>query len=154
MLPRIAEWYDVVLGCIKLGAVPTAGRHPATARDIAYRLEKAGAAVAITDPEGTGKVDEAATHLGMDLTRICVDGSAGSATVTGALAPGWASWTGGLEAASEAPPDAEPTHSDDPVLVYFTSGTVAYATIGYPRGCTMPLTWANARRAVAPVDAP
>jgi len=73
-----------------------------------------------------------------------VDRSAGSATVTGALAPGWASWTGGLEAASEAPPDAEPTRSDDPMLVYFTSGTVAYASVGFCSVRNLLPTWANA----------
>src|SRR6266487_3634798 len=41
MLPRIPEWYDVVLGCIKLGAVPVPGTTLLTARDIAYRLERA-----------------------------------------------------------------------------------------------------------------
>jgi len=140
MLPRIAEWYDVVLGCNKLGAVPLPGATLLTARGIAYRLEKAGAAVAVTDPEGARKVDEAATRLGVDLTRICVDRSAGSAAAAGALTPGWASWDGGLEAASEAPPDAEPTRTDDPMLVYFTSGTVAHATVGFcaPAPCSLP----------------
>ena len=123
MLPRIPDWYDVVLGCIKLGAVPMPGTTLLTARDIAYRLERATARVAVTDPEGAAKVDQAAALLGVDLTRIAV-GSTGDGTA--GAAPGWAFWEAGLEAASEAPPDAEPTRSDDPMLVYFTSGTVAY----------------------------
>src|SRR6266511_2095780 len=49
MLPRIPEWYDVVLGCVKLGAVPIPGTTLLTERDIAYRLERAGATVAATD---------------------------------------------------------------------------------------------------------
>jgi acetyl-CoA synthetase len=35
MLPRIPDWYDVVLGCIKLGAVPMPGTTLLTPRDIA-----------------------------------------------------------------------------------------------------------------------
>src|SRR6266511_2111726 len=91
MLPRIPEWYDVVLGCVKLGAVPIPGTTLLTERDVAYRL-------------------------GVSLERLCV----------GEPAPaGWASWADGLAEASERPPNVEPTRADDPLLIYFTSGTVA-----------------------------
>ncbi len=121
MLPRVAEWYDVALGCIKLGAVPMPGTTLLTDRDIAYRLERAGARVAVTDPEGSDKVDVAAKRVGVDLTRVLVRSrDAGSGSID------WASWKEGLEASSDQPPEAEPTRSDDPMLVYFTSGTVAY----------------------------
>jgi acyl-coenzyme A synthetase/AMP-(fatty) acid ligase len=43
---------------------------------------------------------------------------------------GWLSWADGLAEAGEGPPDAELTRADDPMLLYFTSGTVAYATVG------------------------
>ncbi|HZC99296.1 MAG TPA: AMP-binding protein [Actinomycetes bacterium] len=123
MLPRIADWYDVILGCIKLGAVPMPGTTLLTARDIAYRLERAGATVAITDAPGAAKVDVAAEPLGLEpLERLWVgDPRAGEEVPSG-----WTSWNRGLEAASERPPDAEPTRSHDPLLIYFTSGTVAY----------------------------
>ncbi|HYY81751.1 MAG TPA: AMP-binding protein, partial [Actinomycetes bacterium] len=49
MLPRIADWYDVVLGCIKLGAVPMPGTTLLTPRDIAYRITRSDAAVAVVD---------------------------------------------------------------------------------------------------------
>ncbi|HEX8861175.1 MAG TPA: AMP-binding protein [Actinomycetes bacterium] len=120
MLPRIHEWYDVVLGCIKLGAVPMPGTTLLTDRDIAYRMEHARSRVAVTDPEGVAKVDRAAERMGVELTRACV-GADGAG-----LGDGWASWEEGLTAASEQPPEVEPTRSDDPMLVYFTSGTVAY----------------------------
>jgi AMP-binding enzyme len=126
MLPRIPEWYDVVLGCIKLGAVPMPGTTLLTARDIDYRLERAGARVAVTDPEGADKVDQAAKRMGVDLTRILV-----RSQEAGGPSSGWASWEDGLESASDQPPAVEPTRSDDPILVYFTSGTVAYATVGF-----------------------
>jgi len=122
MLPRIPGWYEVMLGCIKLGAVPMPGTTLLTARDIAYRLEQAGATAAVTDAQGAGKVDEAAERLGLEpLERLWV-GDPGAAD---AVPPGWSSWASGLEAASERPPDVEPTRADDPLLIYFTSGTVA-----------------------------
>src|SRR6266498_3342222 len=64
MLPRIPDWYEVILGCIKLGAIPMPGTTLLTARDIAYRLEQAGATVVVTDPGGVAKVDEAAERIG------------------------------------------------------------------------------------------
>ncbi|HEV8653772.1 MAG TPA: acyl--CoA ligase, partial [Actinomycetes bacterium] len=123
MLPRIPDWYDVMLGCVKLGAVPMPGTTLLTARDIAYRLERAGATVAITDPDGAGKIDVAAEPLGLEpLKRLWV-GDPGPGEEP---PPSWYSWASGLEEASDRPPDVEPTRSDDPLLIYFTSGTVAY----------------------------
>ncbi len=122
MLPRIPDWYDVMLGCIKLGAIPMPGTTLLTARDIAYRLEQAGATTAVTDAQGAGKVDEAVERLGLEpLERLWV----GDPGADDAVPPGWSSWASGLEAASERPPDVEPTRADDPLLIYFTSGTVA-----------------------------
>jgi acyl-coenzyme A synthetase/AMP-(fatty) acid ligase len=60
MLPRIPEWYDVVLGCIKLGAVPMPATTLLTPRDVAYRITQAEASVAVVDGEGTSKVNQVA----------------------------------------------------------------------------------------------
>jgi acyl-coenzyme A synthetase/AMP-(fatty) acid ligase len=117
MLPRIPDWYDVMLGCLKLGAIPMPGTTLLTGRDIAYRLDRAGATVAVTDPEGAARVDEASERLGVSLERLCVGEPPAPA--------GWTSWAGGLAEASDRPPAVEPTRSDDPLLIYFTSGTVA-----------------------------
>jgi acyl-coenzyme A synthetase/AMP-(fatty) acid ligase len=117
MLPRIPDWYDVVLGCIKLGAVPMPATTMLTARDVAYRLDAAGARVVVTDADGATRIDEAAARLGVQLdARIRV----------GPGPDGWADWGVGLAGAGDGPPEAEPTRSDDPMLLYFTSGTVAH----------------------------
>src|SRR5687767_891547 len=57
MLPRIFDWYDVVLGCIKLGAVPMPATTLLTSRDIAYRVNSAEASVVVVDAEGATKVN-------------------------------------------------------------------------------------------------
>jgi acyl-coenzyme A synthetase/AMP-(fatty) acid ligase len=117
MLPRIPDWYDVVLGCTKLGAVPMPGTTLLTPRDIAYRITRADAAVAVVDAEGTTKVDQVADDCPSLRRRIHVAGEASGR--------GWASWADGVAAAEPTPPEAEPTRSDDPMLLCFTSGTVA-----------------------------
>ena len=122
MLPRIPDWYDVMLACIKLGAVPTPGTTLLTARDIAYRLERAGATAVVTDAEGAGKVDLAAESLGLEPLQRLLVGEPGAGD---AVPSGWSSWAEGLQAANDRPPEVEPTRSDDPLLIYFTSGTVA-----------------------------
>ncbi len=117
MLPRIPEWHLALLGCIKIGAVPMPGTPLLTARDVEYRIGRAEAAAAIVDPEGAAKVDEVRDRLESLRVRVCVGEPSGS---------GWRSFADGIERASDAPPEAEPTTSDDPMLVYFTSGTTVY----------------------------
>ncbi len=119
MLPRIPDWYDVILGCIKLGAVPMPGTTLLTPRDIAYRITRAEASVAVVDAEGTGKVDQVAADCPSLRIRICLDGQAPAGG-------DWRSWAEGLAEAGDGPPPTAPTRADDPMLLYFTSGTVAY----------------------------
>jgi acyl-coenzyme A synthetase/AMP-(fatty) acid ligase len=128
MLPRIPDWYDVVLGCIKLGAVPMPATTLLTPRDIAYRLNSAEASVVVVDAEGTTKVNQVAADCPSLRTRVFLAGGYGGLPdeASGEAGGGWLSWADGLATAGEGPPEAEPTRSDDPMLVYFTSGTVAY----------------------------
>ena len=128
MLPRIPDWYDVVLGCIKLGAVPMPATTLLTARDIAYRVNSAEASVVVVDAEGTTKVNQVAADCPSLRTRVVLAGGGygGIPDETSDQAGGWLSWADGLAAAGDGPPAAEPTSSDDPMLLYFTSGTVAY----------------------------
>jgi acyl-coenzyme A synthetase/AMP-(fatty) acid ligase len=128
MLPRVPDWYDVVLGCIKLGAIPMPATTLLTPRDIAYRVNSAEASVVVVDAEGTTKVNQVAGDCPGLTTRVFLAGGGyGGLPDEGSVeAGGWVSWADGLAAAGEGPPEAEPTRSDDPMLLYFTSGTVAY----------------------------
>jgi acyl-coenzyme A synthetase/AMP-(fatty) acid ligase len=128
MLPRVPDWYDVVLGCIKLGAVPMPATTLLTPRDIAYRVTGAEASVAVVDAEGTTKLNQVAADCPTLQTKVFLAGGgyggiADQAPETGA---GWLSWAEGLAEAGDGPPEAEPTRADDPMLLYFTSGTVAH----------------------------
>jgi len=113
MLPRIPEWYAALLGAMRIGAIPMPGPNLLTPRDIAYRFDQTGAAVAITDEAGAGKVDAAVPDL---KARLCA----------GRTAHGWLSLEERRGAVGDGETPADPTDRDDPLLLYFTSGTVAY----------------------------
>ncbi len=105
--PRVPDWWIAMLGLIRLGVVPIPGTPLLTTRDIKYRVETSGAVALITDQEGAGKTDGLALKQ-----RICIEGER----------PGWTSFEQG---ARQADPkfDPEPTLSDEPGIIYFTSGT-------------------------------
>jgi acetyl-CoA synthetase len=113
MLPRIPEWYAALLGAMRIGAIPMPGPNLLTAKDIKYRFDQTAATVAITDPAGAVKVDQAVPGLAV---RLCVGGAP----------EGWLSFTERCQAIGDGETPADPTGRDDPLLLYFTSGTVAY----------------------------
>jgi len=47
MIPRVPAWYDVMIGCCKAAIVAMPGTNLLTAKDIAYRVNKAGARIAL-----------------------------------------------------------------------------------------------------------
>src|SRR5579885_2825858 len=58
MLPRIPEWWEAVLGLMKLGAIPIPCTTLLTPKDIQFRAEIAEAVAIITDHEGAAKFDQ------------------------------------------------------------------------------------------------
>ncbi|HZU61862.1 MAG TPA: AMP-binding protein [Solirubrobacteraceae bacterium] len=115
MLPRIPAWYSAVLGTIRIGAVPMPGTNQLTARDISYRLARAGAVAAITDAAGVTKVNEITDPPDSLAHRIAVGG-----------APDWHDLEALMESAGDGETPQAPTIRDDPMLLYFTSGTVSH----------------------------
>ena len=105
-LPRVWEWWVSVLGLIRLGAVPIPATVQLTRRDLAYRLETARVQAVLTNLEGVPKFD------GFDGVRFAL-GSAPS---------GWVDFNAAFSAAS-TDFKGEPTRSDDPAMIYFTSAT-------------------------------
>ena len=114
MAPRIPEWYVAVLGMMKLGVVPMPATTMCTPHDIEYRINRAEASVAITDLENASKVEEMVASCPSLKHIILVDGKK----------RGWINWYEELPEMSGYLDDVEPTRSDDPLLIYFTSGTV------------------------------
>ncbi|MEN3343138.1 MAG: acetyl-CoA synthetase [Actinomycetota bacterium] len=109
MLPRHPAWYSALLGAMRVGAVPMPTPNQATARDIAYRLEAAGAVAVITDEAGGEKL------AGIDGKLPALDRAVRSI----------AEWEELLERAGDGETPADPTAATDPLILFFTSGTVS-----------------------------
>ncbi len=58
MLPRLPEWWETVLGLMRLGAIPIPCTTLLTPKDIQFRAEVAEATAFITDSEGAAKFDQ------------------------------------------------------------------------------------------------
>ena len=116
MLPRIPGWYVAMLGMIKLGVVPVPATPLCTPKDIEYRINQAEAVAVITDLENASKVEEAAAACSSLKHLVLV----------GDEKRGWVSLEKKMAESSPYLEDVERTRSDDPLLIYFTSGTVGY----------------------------
>src|SRR6266581_6865670 len=58
MLPRIPEWWESVLGLMKIGAIPIPCTTLLTPKDIQFRAGVAVVAALITDAEGSHKFEQ------------------------------------------------------------------------------------------------
>ncbi len=139
MLPRIPEWWETVLGLFKLGAIPIPCTTLLTPKDLQFRSEIAEPVAIITDSEGEAKFDQVRAACPNIKHAILVESTAT------ATANGKAGWTDYHQVAAQAAPvyNGPKTKSDDPCLVYFTSGTVGYPKMvlhthaSYPIGHTI-----------------
>lgn len=112
MLPRIPAWQVVMLGLLKLGVVAAPGTTLLQPKDIAYRAQLSGARAVVTDAENWHKVEAVRRDSPGLENFILVGGSQ-------------AGWTSYEDAMKAAPTRFIPlrTRSQDPALLYFTSGT-------------------------------
>jgi acetyl-CoA synthetase len=112
ILPRVIPWWETVVGLLKAGMVAIPGTTLLTSKDLAYRLQLASAAAIVTDAEGAAKIDAISEKLPELRHRVLVGPGE---------RPGWHSYEKLIAAA--APIEQVDTRSDDPALIYFTSGT-------------------------------
>jgi acetyl-CoA synthetase len=110
MLGNIVPLWEVMLASMKLGAVVIPATTLLAANDLADRFDRGRARHVVTTSSETGKFD------GLDnrLTRIAV----------GDPVAGWSRYEELSAASAVFEPDGE-TNADDPLLLYFTSGTTA-----------------------------
>ncbi len=113
------EWYIAVLALIKLGAIPIPTTTQSRPRDLLYRFDAAEAVGVICAPELVGVVDEIAGQC-KTLKHKIVVGSPWPLPDT------WLDFPAALARESEEFDGGEKTRSSDPMLIYFTSGTVSY----------------------------
>ncbi len=115
VLPRVPEWHMMLVGIMKVGAIPMPGTVLLTPKDYAYRIDAADAKVVIVDAPNASKVDEIRAQC-PSLEHCIAFGGAGQ---------GWIDYGTAMADAAEtySPAPADVTHKDDPSMIYFTSGT-------------------------------
>lgn len=106
---RVSLW-ETMLAAMKLGAVTIPTTTLSTAEDVKSRVLQAEARYVVTSHDCVDKL----SLIAPDVVRI----------VAGADLPGAVSFESLHAADSSFEPDA-PTNADDPVLLYFTSGTTS-----------------------------
>lgn len=136
MLTNEPALWEVMLAAMKLGAVVIPATSLLTADDLRDRLERGQVRHVVTDAAQTGKFEQ----LAGDYGRICV----------GAAPAGWQSFESSVDAPTDFTADG-PTHADDPLLLYFTSGTtskpklVLHTHESYPVGHLSTMYWLGLR---------
>ncbi len=119
MLPRLPEWWIFSLAMIKLGVVQCTAPGLLMPKDIEYRINAGKFKMAITDTTNATKFDEVCDQCPTLSNCILVDGER----------RGWISYR--QECALKSPishhevnnPFQEKTRADDPMFMFFTSGT-------------------------------
>lgn len=123
MLHRVPEWWTIVLGVMKLGAVFCPSPHMMTVKDIAYRIRAGGFKMVITDRENMDKVNAVAEKCPHLQLRMVVDDNPEER-----LSSPWIGFQHELKYPAPVSTKLVPTSghkvlSTDPMLIYFTSGT-------------------------------
>lgn len=132
MLGNVLPLWEVMLGAIKLGAVVIPATTLLSRDDIADRLERGHVRVAVAAASVTPRFE----GLGGDMVKIVVGGE----TLN------WHSFTEADSASVEFEPEGV-TRADDPLLLYFTSGTtskpklVEHTHVSYPIGHLSTMYW-------------
>ena len=136
MLGNQVELWETMLAVMKLGAVILPATTALGPADLADRIERGGAKHVVTSAANTAKFAEVPGDYG----RIVVDGDV----------PGWADYRAAATIAE--PKIAHPeTAPDDPLLLYFTSGTtsrpklVQHTQASYPLGHLTTMYWIGVR---------
>ncbi|WP_077033336.1 AMP-binding protein [Pelomonas sp. KK5] len=134
---EIALW-ELMLACIKLGAVMIPATSLLTVDDLRDRLDRGAVRHVVAATGQTAKFD----GLAGDYTRVAVGDGA---------APGWHDFADSRAADARFEPDGV-TQADDPLLLYFTSGTtskpklVLHTQQSYPVGHLSTMYWLGLQR--------
>jgi acetyl-CoA synthetase len=137
MLPNRVELWELMLACIKLGAVMVPTTMLVSGNDLADRLQRGAIRHVVAQSSEAAKFD---SMVG-DYTRITVGERVG----------GWHNVADAVAAPAAFSPDGD-TLATDPLLLYFTSGTtsqpklVLHSHQSYPVGHLSTMYWITSVR--------
>ncbi|MFJ7017426.1 AMP-binding protein [Streptomyces sp. NPDC101117] len=132
MLGNQAELWETALAAMKLRAVVIPATPLLGPADLRDRVERGHVRHVLVRSEDTGKFDD----VPGDYTRIAVGGAPA----------GWLAYEDAYDASAVFMPDG-PTRADDPLMLYFTSGTTArpklveHTHTSYPIGHLATMYW-------------
>jgi acetyl-CoA synthetase len=133
LLGNVVPLWETMLAAMKLGVVVIPATTLLTAEELRDRLDRGRARAVVAAEDQVAKF----ASLGVEnVVRI----------VAGAASDGWLSY-GDTAAASESFTPDGPTQADDPMLLYFTSGTTAkpklvrHSQRSYPVGHLSTMYW-------------
>ncbi len=130
MLGNVAPLWEIMLAAMKFGAVVVPATTLLTQADLAERVARARVKFVIAS------VSDAEKLGGIDVPRVTVGGAAAGCIDYATL----------IEASAVFAPDGD-TYADDPLLLYFTSGTTAKPKLvlhshqSYPIGMLSAMYW-------------
>jgi len=136
MLGNRVELWEIMLAAMKVGAVVIPATSQLTATDLQDRFARGAVKHVVTDPLCTAKFRDIAGSY----TRIVVDSTE----------KGWRPFDTLYDGGATFLPDG-PTKADDPMLLYFTSGTTAKPKLvlhthrSYPVGHLSTMYWIGCR---------
>ncbi len=144
VLGNVAPLWELMLACTRMGAVMIPATTLLSRDDLADRVRRGAVRVAVAAAEDAVRFGDAAA----DCVRVVVPGTSGEPAPAGWLAyqdsEGHDELVHVVEAAGER---LVPTRADDPLLVYFTSGTTAspklvtHTHVSYPVGHLSTMYW-------------
>jgi acetyl-CoA synthetase len=132
MLGNVVPLWEITLAAIKLGAVVSPATTLLSADELRDRVQRGEMRHVVADAAGAARFAEVAG----DYTR----------TIVGASLDGWADYAQAGAASADFQPDGA-TQADDPLLLYFTSGTTAkpkmvlHTQQSYPVGHLTTMYW-------------
>lgn len=134
VLGNVQPLWEIMLACMKLGAVLIPATTLVSGEELADRIERGTAKLIIAGPDQVAKIDAIVPAA---VVKILV----------GAMpAHGWRSYDECAGQSQDFHADA-PTAADDPMLLYFTSGTTAKPKLvlhshrSYPVGALSTMYW-------------
>jgi acetyl-CoA synthetase len=136
MLGNVVPLWEITLAAIKLGAVVSPATTLLSADDLRDRVQRGQMRHVVADSAGAARFAD----VPGEYTRTLVGGSL----------PGWTDYALADAAPTEFVPDGT-TRADDPLLLYFTSGTTArpkmvlHTQASYPVGHLTTMYWLGLR---------